>query len=148
MQSWKTLSRRTILEHSQYLTVEEHSVELPDGRVLSEWPWVITPDYVDIVAVTDEDQYLCFRQVKYAIDGVSLATVGGYLERGEDPLVAAQRELFEETGYEARDWIELGHYPVDGNRGSGTAYVYLARGAHRVAETAARTPRCPSASTC
>ena len=134
MQPWKTLSRRTILEHSQYLTVEEHSVELPDGRVLSEWPWVITPDYVDIVAVTEENKYLCFRQTKYAIKGVSLATVGGYLERGEDPLVAAQRELLEETGYEARDWIDLGHYPVDGNRGAGTAYVFLARGAHRVAE--------------
>ncbi|MCP5095747.1 MAG: NUDIX hydrolase, partial [Chloroflexi bacterium] len=63
---------------------------------------------------------------KYSIDGVSLAPVGGYLEPGEDPLTAAQRELLEETGYEAPDWTHLGDFPVDGNRGAGVAHFFLA----------------------
>src|SRR5512139_728419 len=104
MQSWKTLSRRVILEHSKYLVVEEHAVELPDGRVIEDWPWLITPDFVNVVAVTEGGQFLCFRQTKYGIEGDSLAPVGGYLEPGEDPLVAAQRELLEETGYQAAEW--------------------------------------------
>ena len=62
MQSWKTLSRRTILDYSQFLTVEEHAVELPDGRVISDWPWVITPDFVNVVAQAEDGRYLCFRQ--------------------------------------------------------------------------------------
>jgi ADP-ribose pyrophosphatase len=134
MQSWKTTSRRTILNHSKYLVVEEHTVELPDGRVISDWPWVITPDYVNIVAVTEDDEFVCFRQTKYGVQGTSLAPVGGYLEPGEDPLVAARRELLEETGYQAPEWISLGHYGVDGNRGAGTAHFFLARGARCVAE--------------
>ncbi len=132
MQPWKTISRRTILEHNKFLAVESHTVELPDGRVISDWPWVVTPDYVNVVPITEDGKFLCLRQTKYSVEGVSLATVGGYIEAGEDPLLAAQRELREETGYEASEWINLGYYPVDGNRGAGTAYFFLARGACRV----------------
>ena len=134
MQPWKTLERRILLHHSKYLTVEEHSVELPDGRVIPDWPWIITPDYVNVVAVTVDGRWLCFRQTKYAVEGVSLAPVGGYLEPGEDSLLGAQRELFEETGYEAPDWIDLGQFAVGANRGIATANLFLARNAHRVAE--------------
>jgi ADP-ribose pyrophosphatase len=122
------------LDHSKYLVVERHAVQLPDGRVIEDWPWVITPDYACVVAVTPDDQYLLFRQVKYAIEGTTLAPVGGYLEPGEDPLAAAKRELLEETGYQAGEWVDLGRYAVDGNRGAGTAYLYLALDARRVSE--------------
>ena len=134
MKPWKTLSRELILDHSKYLRVESHTVQLPDGQIIHDWPWVITPDFSNVVAVTREGQYLCFRQTKYAVEGVSLAPVGGYLDPGEAPLAAAQRELLEETGYAASEWIDLGHYPIAGNRGVGTAHFYLALGAHRVAE--------------
>ena len=134
MKTWETLSRRTILNHSKYLIVESHTVELPDGHIITDWPWLITPDYVNVLGMTDEREFLCFRQTKYAVEGTSLAPVGGYLEPGEQPLAAAQRELLEETGYQATDWVDLGQYAVDGNRGAGTAYLYLARGACRVSE--------------
>jgi ADP-ribose pyrophosphatase len=134
MQLWKTLARRTILKHSKFLTVEAHTVELPDGHVISDWPWVITPDYINVLAVTEDGQFLCFRQTKYAIKGgTSLAVVGGYLEPGEEPLAAARRELREETGHEAAEWTDLGHYAIDANRGVGVAHLFLARGARRVA---------------
>ena len=99
MQTWKTVSRRVLLDYSKFLVVEEHAVELPDGQVIPDWPWVITPDFVNVVAVTQDDEFLCFRQTKYGIEGVSLAPVGGFMEPGEDPFSAAQREFLEETGY-------------------------------------------------
>jgi len=134
MQLWKTLSRRVVLDQGKFLTVESHTVELPDGRVIPDWPWVITPDYVNVIAVTEDGEFLCFRQTKYGVDGTSFAAVGGYIEPGEEPLTAARRELLEETGHQASAWIDLGHYRVDGNRGAGTAYLFLARGARRVAD--------------
>jgi len=122
------------MDHSKYLRVEIHTVELPDGRIIENWPWVITPDFINVTAVTEEGHFLCFRQTKYCVDGTSLAPVGGYIEPGEDPLLAAKRELLEETGYEATTWLALGRYPVDGNRGAGVAYPFLATGARCVAK--------------
>jgi ADP-ribose pyrophosphatase len=129
LQSWQTLARTPVLHNGKYLTVEMHRVALPDGRIIAEWPWLITPDYVNVAAVTPAGDFLCFRQTKYAVAGTSLAVVGGYLEPGEEPLAAAQRELLEETGYTAPDWVALGRYAVDGNRGCGQAHLFLARNA-------------------
>jgi ADP-ribose pyrophosphatase len=134
MKALKTISRKTILDTGTFLVVENHEVELPDGTVVPNWAWIITPEYINVVAVTDDGKFPIFRQTKYAVEGTSLAPVGGYLDPGEDPLSAAKRELFEETGYEAPEWTHLGSYPVDGNRGAGTAHFFLARGAHKVAE--------------
>ena len=134
MKPWKTLTRQVILNHSKFLRVENHTVEVTDGQVIADWPWLDLPDYVNVAVVTKAGQFICLRQTKYSIEGLSLAAVGGYLEPGEEPLVAAQRELFEETGYTASDWVELGTYTVDGNRGAGKAYFFLARNAYRAAE--------------
>ena len=134
MKPWKTLSRQTVLDRGKFLAVEQHVIELPDGRVIDDWSWVITPDFVLVVAITPDQKFLCFRQTKYAVEGLTLAPVGGMIEAGEDPLVAARRELLEETGYQAEDWVFLGKFARMANRGGGTGYLYLALGAQFVCE--------------
>ncbi len=134
MKPIETLSRRTVLDMGKFLRVEEHAVRFPDGHTIDDWPWLVTPDFVNVVPVTADGRVLVFRQTKYAVEGVTLAPVGGYVEPGEDPLDCARRELLEETGYEAQSWRDLGAYRVDANRGAGTACFYLATGATRVAE--------------
>ena len=126
MKTWRTLSRRTVLDQGRFLKVGLHEVALPDGRVIPDWSWVVTPEFVTVISVTLDGRFLCFRQSKYSIDGDSLAPVGGYIEPGESPLVAAKRELLEETGCVAGRWESLGAFPVDGNRGAGVAHLYLA----------------------
>jgi len=134
MKNWKTRSRKVIFTSGRFLTVEMHSVELPSGEVVDDWPWIITPDYVNILPITTEGEFICFRQEKYGIPKPCLAAVGGYLEAGEDPLKAAKRELLEETGMRAGRWVSLGKYQIDGNRGNGTAHLYLALDARPEAE--------------
>ncbi len=126
MQTWKTKSRQTLLDRRPWLVVEDHSIELPNGKLITNWSWVITPDYVNVVAVTKEQDFLCFRQVKYAANGPTLAIPGGHIGANELPLEAAKRELLEETGYTASSWTHLGSFNIDGNRGVGVAHLFLA----------------------
>jgi ADP-ribose pyrophosphatase len=131
---WETVSRRTILDFSKFLTVESHTVKLPDGRMIPDWGWVVAPDAAIVVAVTEEEKFLCFRQTKYAVEGTTLAPIGGMLEPDEAPIAAARRELLEEMGYEAPEWVNLGSYVLDPNRGIATMHLFLALNARRVAE--------------
>jgi len=134
MKPWRTVKKEILLNHSKYLKVEKHTIELPDGRLIESWPWVISPDFINLAAVTSDGKFICFRQTKYAVDGISLAPVGGYIEQGEIPVDAAKRELLEETGFTSDEWITLGEFPVDGNHGCGTAYLFLALNAQYAAE--------------
>ena len=132
MRAWETHSRRVVFDQSPWLLVEYHEVELPDGRIIPDWTWIKTPDYINVVVETETGHFLCFRQRKYAVVEPMLALVGGYIKPGEAPLAAAQREMREETGYISDDWLDLGNYLVDPNRGVATGYLFLARRAHQV----------------
>jgi 8-oxo-dGTP pyrophosphatase MutT (NUDIX family) len=55
----------------------------------------------------------------------------GAVERGEDLLAAAQRELAEETGLRAEDWTELGAYPLSPGISAQIGHIFLARGLRR-----------------
>ncbi len=122
----ETLSRQTILDHNKFLKVENHVVKLPNGEIIPDWSWVIIPDAVVVLPRTQDGRFLCFRQIKYAVEGTVLAPVGGMLEPGELPLTAAQRELREEMGCEAEEWINLGSHLLDPNRGFATMHLFLA----------------------
>ncbi len=137
MKTWRTLARRPLLDLGWRLKVEQHAVELHDGRVIDDWSWVITPAYANVIAVTVDGLFVAFQQTKYAV-GHTLAPVGGHVEPGENPLIAAKRELREETGYTTADanWTFMGTYAVDSNRGCGTASLYLATDAEQVSEPA------------
>ena len=130
---WETVSRKTILSHSKFLTVESHTVKLPDGQIIPDWAWLIIPSAAIVLAVTEGNKFLCFRQTKYAVEGTSLAPVGGMLEPNEKPLDAAKRELLEEMGYETSEWVSLGSHILDPNRGIATMHLFLALNAKQVA---------------
>ncbi len=134
MKPWKTISRELILDFSRYLAVESHTVEMPDGRIIENWPWVIIPEFVDVLPVLEDGRILCMRQFKYGVGEVSLSTMGGMIDAGETPEQAARREMFEEMGCEAGEMIFLGKYAVDANRRCGTAHLFLALDARQVAE--------------
>ena len=136
MNPWKKIKSEVVLDQPPFLRVENHTVQAPGGEVIGQWAWLVTPDYVNIIPITEEGQFICLRETKYGIDGPSLAAVGGFVETGEDPREAACRELMEETGYRASGWRHLGDFRVDCNRGVGTAHFYVATGAVGVAAPA------------
>lgn len=123
---WKTLARKKVCDFGFFLKVESRKVRAPTGAVISNWPYLNSPNWVSIIPVTPRGKILCFSQRKYAISGRSLAFPGGYIEDGERPLSCAKRELREEAGLNASRWISLGKFTVDANRGMGTGHIFLA----------------------
>ncbi len=62
---------------------------------------------VTICCRPDEDSVVLIKQYRHSVDEVLYELPAGRIEKGEDHLAAAKRELTEETGYTAKNWREL-----------------------------------------
>jgi ADP-ribose pyrophosphatase len=131
---WRILSRRVLLERPPWFTVGAQDVELPGGEILRDFNWITMRSFAIVVPILDGGRTILARSFKLGVGAVSLSLPAGYLEQGEEPLAGAKRELLEETGHEATEWIPLGGYVVDGNYGSGKMHAFLAKGARKVRE--------------
>ena len=69
---------------------------------------VDAPNWVNVVAITEDENVVMVRQYRHGIDAVTLEIPGGMVDPGEDMLNAAQRELREETGFVSDHWVDLG----------------------------------------
>ena len=90
------------------LHVVRDTITLPNGRAGTR-EYIKHPGAACIVAEFEDGKLLLERQYRYPMGKVMIEFPAGKLDLGENPLVAAQRELKEETGYWARSWHTLGH---------------------------------------
>jgi ADP-ribose pyrophosphatase len=81
-----------------------------------------------LVPVTDDGRVVLVRQHRYPTGAVLLEVAAGTLERGEDPVACAHRELEEETGYRAAELIPLGEFFSAPGYCDERMYCYAARG--------------------
>lgn len=131
MQPWRVLASRPLVERPPWLSVWEEDVELPDGQRIHGYLRARGRDYAMIFALLADGTAPLVHQYKHGTGGTALDLPAGYLDAGETPLAAAQRELHEETGLVADHWRPLGRLVIDTNRGSDRAHLYLALGARR-----------------
>jgi ADP-ribose pyrophosphatase len=86
------------------------------------------PGAVVILAVDAEDRALVLRQYRHAAELRFVELPAGLLDQpGEDPLQTAQRELLEEGGVEAGEWVHLNHLHNSPGFSSERIDIYLAR---------------------
>lgn len=110
-----------------WITVREDEVIRPGGTE-SIFGVVDMMGGSSVLAMTDDCQVYLAREFKYGVQDYSIETVSGGLEQGELPLETAIRELREEFGLEAREWISLGMIHPFTNVINSPSYLFLARG--------------------
>lgn len=125
-----TISSQTVYQ-GRLLHVRQDEVRLPDGSS-GRREYIVHPGAAVMLAMPDERSVLIERQYRYALRRHVYELPAGKIDPGEDPLITAQRELMEETGYVAREWRHLTTlYPVVGYSDE-RIELFLARGLEHV----------------
>lgn len=109
-QPWQTLASREAVPPPRSVLIDR--VRTHGGAELDYTYRPRGPRAVFILPVTADGQVALIRQYRYPLRATILEVVAGGVERGEEPLEAAQRELAEEVGGVAQEWVTLpGFYP-------------------------------------
>ena len=104
------------------------TVELPNGNSATR-EVIRHVGAVGVIPVTDDGKALIERQFRYPLNRVITEIPAGKLDSfTEDRLSAAKRELEEETGYTAKEWISMGDYYPTPAYCDERITLYLARG--------------------
>ena len=115
--------------------VRRDAFDLEGQRLVREV--VDHPGAVAVLALDEQDRVLLIRQYRHPISSVEWEIPAGLLDvAGEDPLVAAQRELAEEADVTAEEWHLLVDYASSPGGMNEALRVYLARGLRPVPEEA------------
>ncbi|WP_194422260.1 NUDIX domain-containing protein [Microbacterium abyssi] len=131
--TWQTNDSRVVYENP-WISVREDAVTGPAGdgiygvvTLRNAAVFVVALDAEDRVCLITLDRYTVGRSVEVPAGGSD----------GEDPLVAAQRELLEETGMRAEEWTEIGTMNALNGVTIAPEHVFLARGLSKAHQSAA-----------
>jgi ADP-ribose pyrophosphatase len=122
---WRRRSSTYLIE-SDHLRIRTDEIELPNGVVLPNYYVRESLGFVMIFALTPAREVVLVRQYRYGIDEVIVELPAGSIDRDEDPLLCAQRELSEETGYTAARWEALAVVPAEPVRSNSYLHAFLA----------------------
>ena len=128
---WETISSEYLFRRP-WLTVRHDKVRLPDGRINPEFYVLEYPDWVNIIAITENGEFVMERQYRHGLDKTCYEIAAGVVENGETPLEAARRELEEETGYGGGEWKELMLISGNPSTTSNLTHCFLAEGVKKV----------------
>jgi ADP-ribose pyrophosphatase len=122
---WRRRSSTYLIE-SDHLRIRSDEIELPNGVVLPNYYVRESLGFVMVFALTPAREVVLVRQYRYGIDEVIVELPAGSIDRGEDPLHCAKRELSEETGYTAVRWEPLAVVPAEPVRANSYLHAFLA----------------------
>ncbi len=103
------IKERKIINKNPWSEMIVDNVIRPDGKE-GEYAFIKVPDGVTILPLDDDGNVYLGREFFYPLETYLINTPTGARNKGEDALTAAKRELLEEQGIEAEEWINLGKY--------------------------------------
>ncbi|MGX5816813.1 NUDIX hydrolase [Chitinophaga lutea] len=128
---WKLLQSE-YLHKEPWLTVRKDTCVTPSGVTVDPYFVFEYPDWVCVLAVTEDDKAVIIRQYRHGVRKVLTELPAGVIEAGEAPETAARRELLEETGYAFGELHSLGAVSHNPSTSNNLTHMYLATGGKKV----------------
>lgn len=130
---WKILQSTYVFE-TPWLIVRKDHVRQPNGVEIDDLYVLEYPDWVTIIAITEDKKFVIERQYRHGIRATCIELCGGIIEKGENPLVAAKRELLEETGYAGGIWTSYAPTAPNPSAMTNICYTFIANGVRKESE--------------
>lgn len=123
--------------HKKFYGVDHDRVISPGGIEVDYFALRVTPFSV-VIAITPDQKVLCVRQHRYTTNQITIELPMGSSDGG-DLLIAARRELEEETGFTSKDLKEIGRYQEANGFAEFWGHVFFAKNT-KVADKPAQDP--------
>jgi ADP-ribose pyrophosphatase len=130
-ESWPVASSEDLYRSSLPFALRADRIRHPDSPQEQPFTRVVLehPGAVVILALDDQERVFCLRQYRHPARMRMLELPAGLLDvAGEAPRATAERELLEEAGLEASDWVSLGSAYSSPGISSEQIHYFLARG--------------------
>ena len=128
-ESWPVRSSTDVLRGGAPFSVRRDEVGVPGSDETFSRVIIEHPGAVIILALDDQERVLVLKQYRHAVGSRLVELPAGLLDvPGEDPLVAARRELLEEAGLVAEEWEHLSSLHSSPGFTDECIHTYLARG--------------------
>lgn len=132
--AWKVLESE-YLSREPWFTVRREKVELPNGNQIPNYYVLEYPDWVCTLAITKDHKFVLIQQYRHGSGKTSMELSAGVCEKEDaSPMVSAQRELWEETGYGNGDWSLLMKTSANPGTHTNTTYCYLVTNVEKISE--------------
>src|SRR5512145_1186607 len=132
MRSLWTLLHSTRKFSDRLIAVDHDRYRLEETGGTNDFTVIRTRDWINVIPVTREGNLVFIRQFRHGIREVTLEIPGGAIDAADpDPRTAAERELREETGFEATGWEPLGFVTPNPALQNNRCHTLLAKGAYR-----------------
>ncbi|MBO4500290.1 MAG: NUDIX hydrolase [Bacteroidaceae bacterium] len=129
---WKVLKSETLLNKGTWMHLRQDRVQLPSGSIVPEWFVLEFPDWVNVIAITKNGDFVMEDQYRHALGETHFELVAGVIDEGETPLEAARRELSEETGFGGGEWSLFMQLSPNPTNHTNWSYTFLATGVERL----------------